>query len=283
MRAIAGEREPDLVHPYAVATFGEAVGTGPGGGTAVGPARIAVSDMQVRGVFVFDLAAGDYQLLTSAGGTSLASPVGVAFDGDGRLYVCDSALGRIVRYGTDLAFDRVVTDQFERPAGVAIDRKRGRLYVADAAQHIVRRLDLEGRTAGVVALPFAFPTHLAVDDSGRLLVSDSMDFQVVVVSSEGERLGAVGKVGDGSGDLQRPKGVASDSVGHLYVVDAIFDNVQIFSMDGRLLLSFGSAGNGMGEMALPAGIATDPRDTIYVADTYNGRVLVLQYLPEPTP
>lgn len=276
VRFLAGEPVPTFRHPSAVAVAGRAAGTG-GAGTE-GPARLAVADSETRTVHLFDLARGAHTALTSASDAPLRSPVGLAFDADGRLYVCDSARGEVLRYRSDGAFDRVVGGPFARPAGVAVDPVRGRLYVADAAEHVVRRLDLEGAPLGAIAQPFAFPTHLAVDREGNVLVSDSMGFQVVIVSPEGERLAAVGKVGDGSGDLQRPKGVAADSAGHVYVADAIFDNVQVFGRDGRLLLSVGSAGNGPGELALPAGVASDEADRLYIADTWNGRVVVLRYL-----
>lgn len=278
LRFLAGEATPELMRPYAVAVFGEAIGTGPAGGSAPGPARLAVTDTEARAVFLFDLEAGDTHVLETAGGAALQAPVAAAFDAGGRLYVCDSGRAEVLRFGPDGAFERVVAGRFERPAGLAVDRARGLLYVSDAGQHVVRRFDLEGRPRGAVAHSFAFPTHLAVDARGRLFISDSMGFQVVVVSPEGERLAAVGRIGDGSGDLQRPKGVAADSDGHIYVADAIFDNVQVFDTSGRLLLAAGSAGNGPGELALPAGVAVDERDLLYVADAYNGRVVILRYL-----
>ena len=107
-----------------------------------------------------------------------------------------------------------------------------------------------------------------------------MSFRVLVVAPGGAVTAAVGRLGDGSGDLQSPKGVASDSEGHLYVVDALFDKVQIFDREGRLLLAFGAGGGGPGQFSMPAGLTIDSHDLLFVADSFNRRVQVFRYLPE---
>jgi len=280
LELFAGESDERLHQPYAVAVVGDAERTGPGG-TERGPALLAVADTRALVVHRFDLVEGDHVALTEAGdGRVLRAPVGVAFDAARRLYVCDSVLGIVVRYTADGELDRVIVWGLGRLGGLAIDRDRKLLYVSETAQHLVHRYSLDGEDAGTVGRDLRFPTHLAVDRRGRLIVSDSMNFRVVVFDAEGALLAAVGKLGDGSGDPQRPKGVAADSDDHLYVVDALFDNVQVFTLEGRLLLVMGSAGSGRGELALPAGLACDERDIIYVADVYNGRVVLLRYLPE---
>jgi sugar lactone lactonase YvrE len=276
---LTGTETGQLEHPYSIAAYGDVEGTGPGGREARGPARLAVADTGTKVVHLFDLERGRHRVLARyAGQRHLESPVAVAFDASGRLYVCDSAQRLVLRYDAAGAFDRILSRSFARPAGLAIDRTRGVVYVADAVEHVVRRLDLDGKPGGDVPIPFRFPTHLAVDGEGRLVVSDAMNFRVVVLAADGRPLATVGRSGDATGNLQRPKGVALDTEGHLYVVDALFDNVQIFDLRGRLLLTFGSAGGGPGELALPAGLVIDERNLIYVADTYNGRIQLFRFL-----
>jgi DNA-binding beta-propeller fold protein YncE len=48
------------------------------------------------------------------------------------------------------------------------------------------------------------------------------------------------------------------------------------------LLPIGGTGSGVGQFYQPGGVWIDQRDRIYVADTFNGRVVVLQYLKEGT-
>lgn len=277
LSAIAGASDGRLYRPYAVAVSAAPAATGPDG--SPGPARLAVSDTEARVVHLFDLERGRYRVLSAVGETErLSSPVGVAFDGEGRLYVSDSALGAVVRYGADGDFDRVLSQNLVRPSGLAVDASRRRLYVADTAEHVVRRFDLDGTPRGALTEPLRFPTHLFLDRRGRLAVSDTMNFRAVVFGSDGAVLATVGKPGDSSGSLHRPKGVALDSAGHLYVVDALFDNLQIFDLEGRLLLAVGSAGDGPGEFALPAGLAIDEQDRVYVADSFNARVQIFRFV-----
>jgi DNA-binding beta-propeller fold protein YncE len=105
-----------------------------------------------------------------------------------------------------------------------------------------------------------------------------MNFRVQLFSPEGSCLGTVGSLGDGYGNLEKPKGVAVDSKGHIYVVDSIKDSVKIFDRNGNLLLVFGDKGRSPGEFWLPAGIFIDSMDMIYVADPYNMRVQAFRYI-----
>jgi len=66
------------------------------------------------------------------------------------------------------------------------------------------------------------------------------------------------------------------------VVESYFDYLLIFNAAGQLLLPIGGTGSGVGQFYQPGGVWIDQRDRIYVADTFNGRVVVLQYLKEGT-
>lgn len=118
--------------------------------------------------------AGTAGVAGAANGTGAAAqfrnPVGLAFDSTGRLYVADSlnqtvrriTTGGVVSTFAGAAFTNGSTDadtptaaRFFYPYGVAADQA-GRVYVADYANHLVRRIDENGlvRTmAGTVAAP----------------------------------------------------------------------------------------------------------------------------------
>ena len=74
-----------------------------------------------------------------------------------------------------------------------------------------------------------------------------MNFRVQVIDRSGHFEYALGKIGDATGDMFRPKGVAVDSEGHLYVVEGLTGLVQVFNREGQLLYYFGQKGTGFGE------------------------------------
>lgn len=212
------------------------------------------------------------------------SPVAVAKRG-ATLFVADSGLGAVVAFREDGRLLCQITNRLERPTGIALDGAI--MFVADATRHRVVVFNLRGQylsefgERGSGPGEFNFPTHVAADGRGTLLVTDSMNGRVQAFSREGAFLRQIGGPGDVPGYFGRPKGVAADSLGHAYVVDGGFDNFQIFSTQGRILLSVGSAGDGPGQFWLPNGIAVSRRGEVFVADTYNRRVQVFQTVGQP--
>ena len=124
---------------------------------------------------------------------------------------------------------------------------------------------------------FNFPTYLWWGNDARLYVSDALNFRIQMFDGDGRVVGQFGRLGDGSGDAARQKGVATDSLGHVYVVDSLFHAFQIFDAKGDFLLGVGNRGGDPGEFWLPTGIFID-QDLIYVADSYNSRIQVFQHM-----
>jgi DNA-binding beta-propeller fold protein YncE len=99
---------------------------------------------------------------------------------------------------------------------------------------------------------------------------------------DGQALQTVGRRGLFMGDMPRPKGVAVDKEGNIYVIESYFDYLLVFNAAGQFLMPIGGTGSGVGQFYQPGGIAVDWRDRIYIADTFNGRVVILQFLKEGT-
>src|SRR5262249_58756503 len=89
--------------------------------------------------------------------------------------------------------------ELETPSGLAIDRGRSLLYVADAKKHqvlcyaagdgaLVRAIGKRGIDAG----EFNFPTNLSVDSNGRLYVTDTLNFRVQVFDGSGSFVSSIG-------------------------------------------------------------------------------------------
>jgi sugar lactone lactonase YvrE len=216
----------------------------------------------------------------------LPSPVGLAACGK-TLLISDSSRAQVFAFaGGDKGARALKTDAVLRqPTGLACDRAGGSVFLSDTAAHQVLRLHLSaaglalektfGRRGADIG-EFNFPTYLWWGGEGRLYVSDALNFRVQTFDIDGRPLGQFGRMGDGSGDAARQKGVATDSHGHVYVVDSLFHAFQIFDSSGDFLLGVGARGGDPGEFWLPTGIFID-RDVIYVADSYNSRVQVFRF------
>jgi DNA-binding beta-propeller fold protein YncE len=218
----------------------------------------------------------------------LASPVAVAPGPDGSVFVADSGLRKVFAVDRDGKFVReVVSEGLIRPAALAFDAARNRLYVADSMAHRVFVYSADGAPLGDFGgnghAPGAFnsPTHLAVSPDGRLYVTDALNFRIQAFDAGHQPLTVFGRHGDGAGDFAAPKGIAVDSQGRVFVADAMFDAVQVFRPDGALLLGFGSQGAGIGQFWLPNGLYVNAADHLFVADAYNRRVQVFRILPDP--
>lgn len=240
-----------------------------------------VADPGAQALWIFDLPQSRFVKIHQIGKVPLASPVAVAVRGDGAVFVADSYLKKIFLLNREGKLLQTLADDLERPAALAYDETTARLYVADSAAH--RIVAYHGGTRvlawgkrGDANGEFNYPTHLALEPSGTLLVTDALNFRIQAFDREGKFLWKMGHHGDSSGFFSAPKGVAADGQGHIYVVDALFDAVQIFDRDGSLLLAFGERGIGRGQLWIPAGIFINPRDQIYVADSYNQRVQIFE-------
>lgn len=262
------QSSPRLLRPYGIYAEGDS---------------LYIADTGAGRVTVIDLKNFKARNITNAGHAEFLSPVGiVAFEG--MTYVSDSALQKVFIFDREGRLTGEFQGSFQRPTSLAIDRKRRIIYVSDTIAHVIDRFDLAGAGLGSIGRngsgegEFNFPTHLWVDDQGRLYVTDEMNFRIQIFSPEGKFTGMFGAAGDAPQNFERPKGVSTDSDGNVYVVDSLKDTIKIFSREGELLLLFGQEGRSYGEFYLPSGIFINGNDNIYVADTYNGRVQVFQYI-----
>ncbi|MBI1747056.1 MAG: SBBP repeat-containing protein [Acidobacteria bacterium] len=252
--------------------------------------RLYVADTNRAVVFVFDQENKKLSFIGSEGQGRLSGPFGIAIDKNDTVYVSDTRLKKVNIYSSDgvltNAISRISGQELVNPAGLALDEPNGRLYIADTRGHQVFACDLKnlGNGArfgkrGEGDDEFNFPTAIAVDKSGNIYVTDTMNFSVKLFDKNFKFIRKLGKEhGLGIGSFDRPKGIAIDSEGNIYVVDATFSNFQIFNSSGKLLLFIGSFGSEPGGFRLPSSIFIDKKDQIYVSDQANRRVDMFQFL-----
>src|SRR5262249_52007693 len=129
-----------------------------------------------------------------------------------------------------------------RPRGMAFD-PAGNIYIADEANHRVRRVATDGTISTVAGTGQAaysgdgglatssalfFPTELAVSPQGSLCISDEYNHRIRCINSDGT-IHTVAGNGQGTyaGDnraateasIQYPRGIAFDAQGNLYIAD----------------------------------------------------------------
>lgn len=203
----------------------------------------------------------------------LVKPYGVCVDREGRIYVSDTVLGKVLMWD----FER---DEFKvigldpgpatllKALNVAVSEK-GNLYVSDAKRRCVNVYDKEANFLLAIGGPdrFVRPTGLAVDNNGgRLYVVDTGAHDLKVFNLTGKFLKTIGKRGTGDVEFNFPTNVCVDSAGKVYVADSFNFRVQIITPGGQLLRKFGSNGDGFGQFTRLKGVGVDSEGHIYAVD-----------------
>jgi len=249
--------------------------------------RIYVAD--IGRVWVIDMKNHDYFFIGDRPGTGqLRVPIAVATSSDGRIFVSDISADRIFVYREkNMVAALGEKGEFISASGIAIDEKRGLIYVTDSNKHTIyiyslanyKKLRSIGKR-GVKTGEFNFPTNIALDSEGNLFVVDTGNFRVQIFDPDGNFVRTFGTIGDLPGTFTRPKGIALDSEDTVYVVDAAFQNIQLWNKEGKYLMAFGEGGEGPGQLSLPAGMAIDNEDKVYVVEQISRRVQIFQRLSE---
>jgi uncharacterized protein (TIGR03663 family) len=176
--------------------------------------------------------------------------------------------------------------QFNEPWGIAVDDRRGFVYVADTWNHRIQKFTREGQfitkwgayasTGGELTNPGAFwgPRALVVDEEGNLYVTDTGNKRVQKFSPDGTFLGQWGGAGVIEGRFDEPVGLARDKNGNFYVADTWNQRVQKFDKDFNYLGQWPIFGwSGQSVMNKPY-LAVDDQGNVYASDPENYRILV---------
>ncbi len=214
----------------------------------------------------------------------LVTPLGMAVDSKGRLYVSDQKTGGIFIFNTetkDTEFIRNGRDaHFKLVNGIAID-DNDRLFVADGELHHVLVFDAQHKPVDEVSQGMQDPVGLAIDTENRFLyvVDQGLDQVLVYDADSFKLLRKIGTTGHNhelttEGNFGAPFAAAVDKDGNLYVTDMLNNRVEVFDADGNFVRTWGKIGDGVGEFGRPKGIAVDSDGHIWVADEALDRVTI---------
>ncbi len=246
---------------------------------------------------------------------NLFMPTATTVDSCGNLYIADNYRHQVRKVDVDGIITTVAGNgnrgyggdgglateaQLYYPEGMAVDNL-GNLYIADSANHCVRKVDANGIISTFVGSgiegysgdggPAAQaqlnqPVDVAVDFMGNIYIGDEGNNRVRKVDTKGIITtiagGASGFGGDGGpaiqAQLHSPSGVAVDTVGNIYIADWANNRIRKVDTNGIITTV---AGNGIGwysgdggpatEAALqfPWKVAIDYSGNLYIADYYN--------------
>jgi len=204
------------------------------------------------------------------------TPSGLAFDGNGNLFVADTGNGtirEITPAGAVSTFAGIAGPggfadgaaggaQFNSPLGIAV-APGGDVFVADCGNHCIRRIS-GGTVSTFTGSPqiwgsangtgtnaqFNGPVGLAFDSRGNLFVSDANNDTIRKITTNGVVTTFAGSAGlDGSADgvataarFRSPAELAFDQKGNLFVADSLNQVIREIATNGIVSTVSGAAG-----------------------------------------
>ena len=238
-------------------------------------------------------------------------PIGIASDSNGNLVVTDYGNQCIRKVNANGAVTTIAGSprvsghqdgvgaaaRFNHPSGLAAD-KYDNLYVADMANHCVRKISPDGTVTTLAgssgnaghadgigaAARFNRPCGLAVDDDCIVYVADTLNYRIRKVTAAGQVTTLAGSGDQSHADglgaaafFAMPRRIAIDRAGTMYISDK--NRIRKISPEGSVTTLAGredpGRADGLGAAAsfnTLVDLTMDAAGNLYVADALNHRI-----------
>jgi sugar lactone lactonase YvrE len=236
------------------------------------------------------------QYVSTVISNGLNTPSAVTTDGNGNVYLTDTANNRVVQFfpstgvvstlagstSATAGYHDAVGPQalFNSPQGIVYDPNRGGLVVVDTYNQVLRLISITNGVGHVSTLTnsaaFSYPDAIAVDAAGYLYVTDWGDNTIRVLHPN--NTSAILAVGGYTFDL--PSAIAVDSNNNVWVADSGHNEICMVSNGVvQIMAGNGTAGTNDSpiatdaEFSLPSGLLWDNNNNILViSDTLNNTI-----------
>jgi hypothetical protein len=220
--------------------------------------------------------------------TRVAGNVEAGYSGDGGPAI--QALLNFPKSYPELVADPLDFGEFL--GGLAVDAS-GSLYIADAYNNRVRKVDPQGVITTIVdpsSMAETWPQGVATDAAGNLYISYTGTYGALLKRTPNGLMSTLAVPGCLPGPYPPcfpadifPAGIAVDAGGNLYIADG-YSRVRKVGPDGSIMTiagdpggggvaftcaSFGDSGPATSAALDALGVAVDGNGNVYVADTYN--------------
>ena len=217
-------------------------------------------------------------------GHALVYASGMEIAPDGTLVVADTGNDSVAKFRPNgtlmwrVAAGVAEGDEAENARDIAVDGQ-GNIYVADAAEFRIIKLDPNGKNPtsfnGPAGDRLGSPIGITAKNN-KIYVSDGAKKKVRVFDTAGVQLQTF--AASGACDLSAVRDADADAAGNVYVANYKNNNIVKFAPDGTCLTTWGSQGTANGQFKNPYGVrlARDPKwgEVVYVADSNNNRIQV---------
>jgi sugar lactone lactonase YvrE len=236
--------------------------------------RLAIADKGRNLVYIFDLTDETYQTLGID--RELQSPIGLAFDSRGSLYLAQEKTPILLIYKFQseipdtLNLNSILPVEIKKPGKIYVDSD-GIKYLIDNDKNDIYVIDSDNKYVRTISEKLKYPDGIAVSRSGELIIADKGFDPILIFKTDGEFERRFSRPESPTSQFSyNASGIAIDQRGWIYTLDITRNKVVIFDPTGVSksewipdAVSF-----------FPEDIAIDRYDNIYISERGSGSVKI---------